>query len=104
MKEIIPDQRRIPWTGAFFSAKYFLWRALALGVLFLVVQLAGLREYTTFLSGTTASPDISLRQSAFFGMIYLALYMGTVVLAPILTLAAGLLTLWERKGRKNETK
>ena len=84
-------------TGEFFSAKFFLVRALALVVLFLLVHLAGFREYTTFLSGTVANPEVGFRLSAFYGMTYIALYLGTVVFAPILVLAAGLLLLWERR-------
>ena len=33
MKDTIFNRPLAPWSGAFFSAKYFLWRALALGVL-----------------------------------------------------------------------
>ncbi|HZQ47417.1 MAG TPA: hypothetical protein VFC07_10425 [Verrucomicrobiae bacterium] len=83
-----------PWRGEFFSARYFLVRALALTVFFLLAHLAGLREYTTFLTGTTGSPGIGLRLSAFYGMLYIALYIGCVVAAPILALAAVLLALW----------
>jgi hypothetical protein len=86
-------------TGEFFSAKYFLVRAFAIVVLFLVVHLAGLREYTTFLSGTAANAEAGYQVSAFFGMIYIALYLGSVVAAPVLIIAAGLLTIWNR--RKN---
>lgn len=88
--------KRKPLTGEFFSAGYFLLRALAISVLFLVVHLAGLREYTTFLSGTAANPHVSFHTSAFLGMAYIALYLGVVVIAPILVMAAGLLALWGR--------
>jgi hypothetical protein len=88
--------KRKPLTGQFFSAKYFLLRALAIAVLFAAVHLAGLREYTTFLSGTTANPRLSFQMSAFFGMVYIALYLGVVAIAPILALAAGFLTFWNR--------
>lgn len=91
-------------TGEVFSAKYFLLRALALVVVFLVVQLAGFREYTTFLSGTVANPEVGFRLSAFYGMIYIALYLGTVVFAPIFVLAAGLLALWQRRISKSSNK
>ena|SRR5579862_7618916 len=84
-------------TGEFFSAKYFLLRAFALVVLFALAHLAGFREYTTFLSGTVANPDVGFRLSAFYGMTYIALYLGSVVVAPILVIAAGLLMLWKNK-------
>jgi len=84
------------WGGEFCSTRYFLMRALALGALFLVAHLAGLREYTTFLSGTAANPEAGLRWSSFLGMVYIVLYLGFVVAAPILILAAGLLAVGKR--------
>ena len=50
-----------------------------------------MREYTTFISGTAASPDGSGSNSAVFGVIYLCAYFGGVLVAPILTLAAAIL-------------
>ena len=94
------QSRRTPWSGAFFSAQYFWVRAVVLGIFFLLAHLAGLREYTTFLSGTTGNADMSFRLSAIYGTIYLVLYMGCVVLAPIFLLAAALLGLWEHRQRK----
>jgi hypothetical protein len=90
------NQRSGALMGEFFTAKYFLIRAGAIVVLFLVVHLAGLREYTTFLSGTLANPEVSFRLSAFYGMTYIVLYLGAVVVGPILVLAAGLLVLRKR--------
>ena len=84
------------WTGKFFSAKYFLVRALALVALFLAAQIAGLREYTTFLTGTTANAEMGMYWSSLYGTAYIVLYLGCVVVAPILLLAAGFLTLWYR--------
>lgn len=88
------------WQSEFLSPKYLLLRALTLFALFLLVQLAGMREYTIFLSGTAASPEVGLKLSAFYGMIYISLYIGTVVVAPILVLAAGVLMVL---GRLNKT-
>ena len=96
MNALTNPKRASKWSGAFFSAKYFLVRALALAVLFLAAHLAGLREYTTFISGTSGGPDVSMQTSALYGATYLALYMGCVVLAPILLLAAGLLVALEK--------
>ena len=89
-----PKRRRTE----FFSTKYFLIRGLELAALFLVAQLAGLREYTTFLSGTTGDLGTTLERSGLYGTAYIVLYLGCVVVAPILLLAAGLLILWQ-KGR-----
>jgi hypothetical protein len=95
MNEVMQAKSR-GWGGEFCSTRYFLMRALALGVLFLLAHLAGLREYTTFLSGTAANPEAGLRWSSFLGMIYIVLYLGFVVTAPILILAAGLLAVGKR--------
>lgn len=89
--------KRKAWAGEFFSAKYFLLRAVAIVVLFSIAQLAGLREYTTFLSGTVVNPEAGHRLSAFYGMVYIALYLGSLVAAPILVIAAGLLACWQRR-------
>lgn len=80
----------------FFSARYFFIRALVLVGLFLVAHALGLREYTTFLSGTTDDAGTAIQRSEFYGVIYVLLYLGFVVGAPILLLAAGMLKAWQR--------
>ena len=82
--------------AGFLSPKYLLLRALALGLIFGVVHIAGLRDYSAFLSGTAASVSAGMKLSSFYGMIYIAAYIGCVVVAPILLLAAALLTLWNK--------
>ena len=91
-------------TGEFFSARYFLIRAVALVVLFLLVHFAGLREYTAFLSGTAADPQLDMETSSFYGMAYIVCYLGAVVLAPICVLASGLLIAWQRIRERQRTK
>ena len=90
-------------TGEFLSAKYFLIRAGVLVVLFLIVQLAGLREHTSFLSGTPAAPGLSVEESATLGVTYIVFYLGAVVIAPILALAAAMLTIWQRVTLSNDS-
>ena len=102
MSEEAAGTKRKSRTGDFFSARYFFLRAFVIVVLFAVVHLAGLREYTTFLSGTVANPAVDFRLSAFYGMIYIALYLGTVVVVPILVIAAGLLKFWGQR-KKSRT-
>ena len=102
MNEESTEPKRKLRTGEFFSARYFLLRAFALVVLFILVHIAGFRDYTTFLSGTMANPDVGFRLSAFYGMTYIVLYLGSVVLAPILAITAGLLAFWNRR-TKSET-
>jgi hypothetical protein len=77
------------------SPQYLVTRALMLGVLFFLAHIAGLRDYTAFLSGTAAG-QTTMGWSVFYGTAYIALYLGAIVLAPILVIAAALLILWER--------
>ena len=79
-----------------FSPKGFLVRAFWLVLFFGVCHAAGLREHTTFLSGTAASADGAVNRSAVFGVIYLCAYFGFVLVAPILALAAMILAGWQR--------
>ena len=72
----------------FLSSKDFLLRAGAIAIVFLIAHLAGLREYTSFLSGTLPSSDMGWQQAAFGGLVYLILYFACVLLTPILVIAA----------------
>jgi hypothetical protein len=69
-----------------------------LGALFLLIHLAGLREYTAFLSGTPGAVGTGMRLSVFYGTVYILLYLGAVVLVPIMVIAAGILAIWRRRG------
>jgi hypothetical protein len=82
--------------SGWLSPQLFLSVAVTLAVFFLLVHLVGFREHTAFLSGTTGAADVGMRLSAFYGIIYILLYLGCVVIAPILVLAAGLLALWQK--------
>lgn len=86
----------------YFSPKDFVSRAVILSILFLVVHLAGLREHTSFLSGTVGGAGMHWRWSAFLGVIYLGSYFAFVLAVPIFLLAAGMLVGWKkwlRRGR-----
>ncbi|MGO8688990.1 MAG: hypothetical protein ACLQLG_05095 [Thermoguttaceae bacterium] len=83
----------------------FLWLAAALVLVYLVCDGLGWREYTSVLSGTVEPGD----QGGRFlvpGLIYVAAYLGFVVAAPLLALAAGvfslLLRLWGRGGARKQ--
>jgi len=82
----------------FLSPRDLCQRALALSALFLLAHLAGWREYTSILNGTIGSVALGWNFSAFLGVIYICLYLGSVLLVPIFLLAAGLLTLWQAAG------
>jgi hypothetical protein len=62
--------------------------AAAFSLLFLALHLAGLREYTSILSGTVGSLALGWRLSAALAAIYVFAYLPFVVLVPILILAA----------------
>ena len=75
--------------GGRLSAKYMAEAAIILTVLYLILHFFGFRSYATFLTGTVAdvgSPMIG----AFLGLIYVMLYFATVVLSPILVIAAAI--------------
>ena len=83
-------QLRVIWKSDFLSPKDLLVRAAVLGLLFLLVHLAGLRDFTSILNGTVGSTALGWEISALLGVGYILLYLGFVVLAPILVLAAGI--------------
>jgi Na+/pantothenate symporter len=96
-------QRRAAFQRAeFLSVRDLLQRAGAITVLFLIVQLAGLREFTSVLNGTIGSVAVGWKLSAFLAVIYILLYLAFVILVPVLVLAATLLTIWQRFCRKEE--
>jgi len=83
----------------FLSPLGFVARALLLALVFGACELAGWREHTTFISGTAASAEAGISSSVTLGLIYMLAYFGFVLVAPILLLAAGMLTLWQRFAR-----
>jgi uncharacterized membrane protein YeaQ/YmgE (transglycosylase-associated protein family) len=85
----------------FLSPKDLLQRAAAIGVIFLLLHLAGLREFTSILNGTVGSVALGWKLSAFLAVIYIIAYLAFVVLVPVLILAAIILALWERFRSKN---
>jgi hypothetical protein len=85
------------WIHAeFLSPRWLLLRAALIAFGFGLCELAGLREHTTFLSGTVASMENAGHASVLGGVTYIVAYLGAVVLAPILLIAAALLALWNR--------
>jgi len=80
----------------FLSAKDMLQRAAAISVIFLMVHLAGFREYTGILNGTIGSLALGWNLSAFLAVIYIVFYLAFIVLVPVLVLAAIFLAVWQR--------
>lgn len=80
-----------PFKTRFFSAWGFIFRALLIIFVFAMLHLAGLREYTSFISGTTSGNYYDL-----LGMSYFLFYALAVFLAPILLIAATIMALFSR--------
>ena len=86
----------------FMSAKDMLQRAVAISVVFLVMHLAGFREFTGILNGTIGSLSLGWNLSAFLAVIYIVFYLMFVILVPVLILAAAILVFWQRGIQKGE--
>jgi hypothetical protein len=84
----------------FLSPKDLLQRAVAISLLFLVVHLAGFREFTSVLNGTIGSMAAGWKLSGYLALIYILLYLAFVILVPVLILAALILTIWQGWVRK----
>ncbi len=72
------------------SPKGLLLRAAALTGMFLIVHLAGLREYTVILSGTSPTGIPRDAWGGSLGVAYVVLYFSFVLGVPILLLGAAL--------------
>jgi len=72
----------------FLSPRGFVARALLLAALFAVCEIAGWREHTTFVSGTATSVDSAVGTSVVLGLTYMLAYFGFVLAAPVLVIAA----------------
>ncbi len=81
---------------SFASPGYLLEWAVMLSVLFIIAHLFGLREYTSVLNGTIGSTNLSWQTASFLGAAYVFVYLGFVVVVPILILAAGILKLYQK--------
>ena len=82
------------------SPKCLMLRSALLALAFGVCEAAGLREHTTFISGTPTEAGGSVNASAILGLIYLAAYFGFVLVTPILVIAAGLLAACQKWSSK----
>jgi hypothetical protein len=84
------------WSSEAFSPKAFILRAAIIVVVYGISELLGLREYTSFLSGTSANLNLSWHTAAVLGLIHLLLYVGFILLTPIFLITAAFLTAWKR--------
>ena len=95
MKAVLNCLRHV-WKVETFSPTAFVARAVIITVLFCASELLGLREYTTFLSGTSANVNLNWSLASALGLTHLLLYVGFILLAPVMLIAAGLITAWNR--------
>ena len=94
---------RLPKTkGSLPSAHYFLEWAGLLTVLFLIVNIAGMRPFTSVLNGTIGSTTLDWQTASFLGAAYVMVYLAFVLGAPTLIIAAGILTLWRKFTRNKQ--
>ena len=95
MKATFGLLRRL-WKAEAFSPAAFLVRAAILAALYAVSRIAGLQEYTTFLSGTSPNVNLSWQTASTLGLIHLLLYFSFILLVPILLITAGLIAAWNK--------
>lgn len=104
MIKIFKKKHAIFQRADFLSPKDLFQRAFAVTVIYLLLHLAGLREFTSVLNGTVGSVALGWKVSGFLAVIYIASYLAFVVLVPIMILAAIILVLWQRCWDKRESK
>lgn len=79
-----------------FSPTAFFVRAAIISFFFAISEIAGLREYTTFLSGTSANLNVSWQTAATLGLVHLLLYVAFILLVPASLITAGLLVAFDK--------
>ena len=84
------------WSADFFSARDFVRHGVLTLLVFVVIHLLGLREYTSVLNGTTGALNMNPDNAALLGIVYVLFYLAAILLAPICFISAGLLTVWEK--------
>jgi len=103
MKTLFGLLRRV-WKADAFSPTAFVARAAIIAVCYCLSELTGLREYTTFLSGTSANLNVSWQTAATLGLIHLLLYVAFILLVPVSLITAALLLIWNKwQGRTQPT-
>ena len=80
----------------FFSPGGLTARAVLILAVYLLVHLAGLRDSTSILSGTAPQGAYPVAVEQIFAIVYILAYLGAVMAAPVLLIAAVMLKLLER--------
>jgi hypothetical protein len=86
-----PEGRLARLLGPAFSPHGLVARAAIITLIFCIAHLAGLREYTTIISGTSPTGDVRDFWAIFLGAGYTMLYLAFSLVVPALLIAAGLL-------------
>jgi hypothetical protein len=73
---------RYLWKAEPFSSTAFVVRAAAIATFFCVSDFLGYKEYTTFLSGTSANLNMSWQTGATFGLVHSLLYVAFILFVP----------------------
>ena len=94
--------RRMKRKGPLPSAGYFLEWAAMLIVLFIIVNLAGMRQFTSVLNGTIGSTNLDWQTASFLGAAYVMVYLAFILGAPTLIIAAGILALCRKVAGNKE--
>ena len=94
---------RCAWKADAFSPIAFVVRAILITVFLFISKLLSLREYTTFLGGSSADPKLSWQTAATLGLIQLLLYVSFLLLVPVFLITAGLLLAYTRWAERYET-
>jgi hypothetical protein len=79
-----------------FSPKGFLIRAAILGAIFFLCYIAGLKEYTCILCGTSPTGNVADNWSSILGVVYVLCYFIFIVIVPVLIMASGILWLLQK--------
>lgn len=71
-----------------FSPRWLLIRGILLLGLFLILELAGFRDYTCVICGTSPTGNPADQNSIILGMFFVILYFGATMAAPIFLLSS----------------
>ncbi len=74
-----------------FSPRGLAARAALIALVYALLHLAGLREYTSILSGTLPTGDPKDYLAMTLGVVYVLVHLAFFLVAPVLVLAAGIL-------------
>lgn len=80
--------------NGFSSPKGLLIRAAFISVIFLICEIAGLRQNTSFICGTFDAGGIAGFLSVFMGMFYVLIYLAFTFLVPVLIISSIILLVY----------